>query len=77
MNKVILNQKIKSCVLTDKFEFESNLCKNLKVNILNVLKDYFDIDENKTKLSIQLMKNGEIRFNFCCVLNDLSICNFK
>lgn len=70
MNKIILKKSMRNIINHDRLEYETRVCKSLKYNILNVLKDYYFVDENNSEVSIMILKNGEIKFNFSCIIKD-------
>ena len=74
MNK-IKNKMIKD-VIYDKFEFEYNLCEKIKIDIYNILKDYFKISENTSVVSLKIKKDFSVLFNFSCEIKEIDKSNF-
>lgn len=74
MNK-IKNKMIKD-VTYDKFEFEYNLCEQIKIDIYNILKDYFKIIENTSVVSLKIKKDFSVLFNFSCEIKEIDKSNF-
>ena len=69
MNRELAN--LVADISKDKFEIEFRLCDELKKQILNLIKDYAQIDEKSCFVSIQKMKNLSSKFNFSCQILDV------
>lgn len=70
MNKIELKKKLKESISLENLKSKNILHLNLKQEVLNVLKDYYEVDEKSCKLTFKILKNGEIIFNLNCVIKE-------
>ena len=73
MNKIELKKKLKESISLENLKSKNILHLNLKQEVLNVLKDYYEVDEKSCKLTFKILKNGEIIFNLNCVIKEKMI----
>ena len=70
MNKVEIKRRLSSQISKDAFESKKILCEVLKNNIELVLKDYFNIIENTSKVKLSLYQNGDFKVDYSCVFKE-------
>ena len=64
MNKVIVKKKLNERFEKCFFDYESNLCDRLIVNIIQILKEYFIINEQTVQIKFDKDKYNHINFTF-------------
>lgn len=75
MNELIKMDRLKNIISSDRQENPLKIEKLLKAEILNLLKNYFDISQDDLSLSILINKDGryDIQINFvsnkCIIAN--------
>lgn len=67
--KKLINLKRK--ISEDRFELEIGLARNVKHDILAVLKDYYFVDDKSCNLNLEIKSNGEIELKFSCLIKDV------
>ncbi len=61
MNKIKEKESLRHNINCDKFELQTLLCENIRFEVLNLLKDYFVINEADLKLNLLIDKiNGSV-----------------
>lgn len=65
-NLTLLENRLKNIIISDKKENPSKIEKVLKSEIINVLKNYFEITSEDVNLNILINKDGlyDIQINF-------------
>ncbi len=65
-NLTLLENRLKNIIISDKKENPSKIEKVLKSEIINVLKNYFEISSEDVNLNILINKDGlyDIQINF-------------
>lgn len=75
MNELIKMDRLKNIISSDRQENPLKIEKLLKAEMLNLLKNYFDISQDDLSLSILINKDGryDIQINFvsnkCIIAN--------
>ena len=59
MNKIVIKKKLNKLIMKDLYENELEVCKNLKYEIMNILKSYFIVDNDKTNIVLRMRDNNE------------------
>ena len=59
MNKIVIKKKLNKLIMKDLYENELQVFKNLKYEIMNILKSYFIIDNDKTNIVLKMRDNNE------------------
>ena len=71
LNKELLKEELKSSIAHDKYDLPIFICKNLKIDLINVFKRYLSFEEEDLKLSVKLLKNNKYYFEIECFADNI------
>lgn len=77
MNKVTVKKKLNERFEKCFFDYESNLCDRLIVNIIQILKEYFIINEQTVQIKFDKDKYNHINFTFKIGIDSFCWFGFK
>ncbi len=63
MNKDFLKEEVLKMIVLDKIDFPITVCQNLKLDIVNVLKKYFNNVSDEVGLNIKVLPDSKYQIN--------------
>ncbi len=75
LNKQILKNEIEKKIVYDKYDLPVYVCKNLKIDILNVFKRYGIVDEEALKLNVKVLSSNKYIIQIDCLVDNFFYTN--
>ena len=74
-SKEIIKREIERNITKDKYDLPLYVCKNLKIDLINLFKRYGLVEENNLKLSVKMLSTNKYILQVDCLMDNFFFSN--
>lgn len=74
-SKEIIKREIERNITKDKYDLPLYVCKNLKIDLINLFKRYGLVEENNLKLSVKVLSTNKYILQVDCLMDNFFFSN--